>query len=120
MNVFNLKQYIYETIDFQVDNKLAICYIDKHTFKRTNTTIDDTKGLVYVPFELKQVRMAAILSQDEDGAVHGSIRTKGVIPACQVAQSFGGGGHVNAAGFKSYSSYEEIKEQIIREAKKLL
>ncbi len=120
MDVFNLKKYVYQTIDFRLDNKLAICYLDDKIFKKTNTSIDDTKGLVYVPFELKSVKMAAILSKDSEGAIYGSIRTKGKFSAADVAESFGGGGHINAAGFKSYQSYEEIKEQIIKEAKKVL
>lgn len=120
MDVFNLKQYVYKTIDFQLDNELAICYLDEKIFNETHTSIDDTKGLVYVPFELKSVRMAAILSKDKEGAIFGSIRTKRDVPASSVAEAFGGGGHINAAGFKSYNSFEEIKAQIIAEAKKVL
>lgn len=120
MDVFNLKKYVYETLEFAIDDKLAICVLDKDIFEKTHTSIDDTKGLVYVPFELKSVKIAAILSRGSDGAVHGSIRSKGKVVASAIAESFGGGGHVNAAGFKSYESIEKIKNQIIEEAKKVL
>lgn len=120
MDVFNLKKYVYDTIDFKIDNRLAICYLDKAIFEKTNTSIDDTKGLVYVPFELKSVEVAVILSQGTDGAIHGSIRSKGSVPISTIASSFGGGGHINAAGFKSFEPFEKIKEQIIVETKKVL
>lgn len=116
---FELKKYVYQNIEFCLDGSLAIIYLDSDIFQNTGTSIDDTKGLVYIPFQLKQVKITAIISRGNDGALYGSIRSKGTLNISKIAESFGGGGHVNAAGFKSLESFEKIKEQIIKETEKV-
>ena len=52
---FDLKKYVYDTIDFQIEDKLAICYLDDKIFEKTHTSIDDTKGvsnIIGIPFNL--------------------------------------------------------------------
>jgi phosphoesterase RecJ-like protein len=58
-----------------------------------------------------------LLKEREDGIVAGSLRTtSNAIDATEIAKSFGGGGHKQAAGFKipkAHRSFEIIAEEVI-------
>ena len=49
-----------------------------------------------------------------------SMRSKGIVNVAVIAQHFGGGGHVRAAGVTMTGDWRKIQEQIIAEVKKQL
>ena len=46
------------------------------------------------------------------------MRSKGDIDVCKVAQSFGGGGHKNAAGFKFNEDMKIVRFKVLNQLKK--
>ena len=70
----------------------------------------DTEGLVNYPLAIKDVVFAAFFTEKDD-MVKISFRSKGSFPANQFAEKyFRGGGHLNAAGGKSYKSLKKTIE----------
>lgn len=61
-----------------------------------------SKDLGFVVSDLNTVRGAEVILftyQFEDGSWKGSLRSKEIVNVAKIAQSFGGGGHIHAAGF---------------------
>ena len=49
-----------------------------------------------------------------------SLRSKGAVNVNTIAKKFGGGGHDHAAGARYKGKYEELKNKMITEIKKLV
>ncbi|MCE3229511.1 MAG: family phosphoesterase [Bacteroidetes bacterium] len=80
----------------------------------------DTEGLVNYPFSIKGIKVCALFNESE-GGVKTSFRSKGKIDVNTFARAhFNGGGHINAAGGKSYGSLEDTVKKFISLAKDLV
>ena len=58
-------------------------------------------------------RSGILLKEKKENEVKVSLRSKSYIDVSKIAQSFGGGGHIRAAGCTIYSSIEDAKKQIV-------
>ena len=56
-------------------------------------------------------KIAAVLKEKEDG-IHGSFRSKFEYDVAEIARTFDGGGHKNAAGFLIEKSLEDAKKDV--------
>jgi len=76
--------------------------ITKADLVETKATLEDLSGVSgFIHAMLKNAYEAvAVMYETDDGAVKGSMRSRGRDVAKQVAELFGGGGHKLAAGFK--------------------
>ncbi len=119
-NVFSLMQRAYNIIEFYADEKFAIIMLSKEDFIQTNTTLNDTDAFPDIPLQLKSVQFCILASEDDQGYFRVSFRSKGDISARDVAQSFGGGGHLNASGCKIFGTYEDVKSQLIDNSMQVL
>lgn len=113
MDTFNLLKKVYQKIEFYADNKLAIIMFNRRDFIDTNTTLDDTDAFPDILLQLKCVDFGILASEDDKGYFRVSFRSKGEISARAVAESFGGGGHLNASGCKIFGSFDDVKQQLI-------
>ena len=75
----------------------------------------DTEGIVNYGLTIKDVFITAIFIENkEEGIIKISFRSQGDYDVNQFARKyFNGGGHINAAGGKSFSSLEETVKQFI-------
>ena len=119
-NIFSLMQKAYNIIEFYAEEKFAIIMFSKEDFIETNTTLNDTDAFPDIPLQLKSVQFCILASEDDKGYFRISFRSKGNISARDVAQSFGGGGHLNASGCKIFGSYDEVKERLIDNSMQIL
>ena len=113
IDTFNLLKRVYEKIEFLADNRLAIIMFNRRDFIDTNTTLDDTDAFPDILLQLKCVDFGILASEDDKGYFRVSFRSKGDISARAVAETFGGGGHLNASGCKIFGSFDEVKQQLI-------
>ena len=79
----------------------AIMSVEAGMFKATGTGVEDTDNFTSFPRLLKDAQVAALLSEIEGGLIRGSLRSKGGVDVRLIARKFGGGGHINAAGFRT-------------------
>lgn len=70
--------------------------------------------------QLQKVKFAILASEDDKGYFRVSLRSKGDISARDVAESFGGGGHLNASGCKLFGEFDDIKERLISSSLEIL
>jgi bifunctional oligoribonuclease and PAP phosphatase NrnA len=89
---------------------VAVIAISWEELKQFNYKKGDTEGLVNYALSLEGIEMAAFIKGD-DNKVKMSFRSKGDIAVNEFSsQNFSGGGHKNAAGGISFTSFEETVE----------
>lgn len=80
-------------------------------------TYEQTEGLIELVRRTKESDVACVVKEYLPGEYKVSMRSLGLIDVCEIASSFGGGGHKFAAGF---SSNLEPKEIITKVRRKIL
>ncbi|MBQ7467008.1 MAG: bifunctional oligoribonuclease/PAP phosphatase NrnA [Clostridia bacterium] len=115
---YNLWKVSINNTQLFYENQFALITITQNDFKQTNTSMKDTKGLTDNALLLESVKVVVLVSEDVDGIYYLSIRTKSPYSAKTIAEDFGGGGHLKAAGCKIAKSLEEAKTLIHQAVKK--
>ena len=87
-------------------------------FKKTGTTAEDCDEFVDLPRRIKDIEVAIFFRQDGNNSYKVSFRSKGKANVQKIAMSFGGGGHVAAAGCKVKGTLKEVKAKIFRVVRK--
>ena len=114
--ILDYKADLIKRIEYSLDGELATVHIpweDIHEYSdeyNPNVLILEEMRLV------QGVKVAVAIKTYPDGKVTGKIRTSYDAPiAAEVAGYFGGGGHAQAAGFRTYNTtYEEVVRDLVK------
>ena len=82
--------------------------IEKHGY--ANEIFED---IVNMPLITSTVQASVLGRQDESGGWRFSMRSKGDIDIGEIARHFGGGGHMNAAGFNYSGEVEQLVGELV-------
>ncbi len=97
---FKLLEMVLETLDMYESNTLAFIHVTQEMFTQSGALPEDIEGFIDFPRSIRGVKVAAFLKENTRNQISVSLRAKGECDVAQVAKSFGGGGHRNAAGFR--------------------
>jgi len=95
------------SMQFALDGSVAIMTLRPGDFRESNGSIQDIAELVNVPMSVQSVRVSVLIAQISPNRTKFSFRSKPEVPDASsaamvnvnlLAQQFGGGGHVHAAG----------------------
>ena len=95
------------------DNKCVLSTLTAQEIKDCGCTSKELDGIIAALNNIQQIEVACFLYERESGEIKGSFRGKGDWDVCVLAQQFGGGGHVKAAGCTFQCSLEEAKKQVL-------
>ena len=84
-------------------------------FERAGARPGDSEGLIDHARSIAGVEAAALLREQPDGVWKVSLRSRDQLDVEVIARRHGGGGHRNAAGFKTELSAEEAVEAVVAE-----
>ena len=112
-NYYKLLGEALNTLDIVVDGKIASIMINKDMLKRNVISFNDVDGITPYTRDIEGVEVGILLKEKKENEVKVSLRSKSYIDVSKIAQSFGGGGHIRAAGCTIYSSIEDAKKQIV-------
>jgi phosphoesterase RecJ-like protein len=102
------------------DGRTAWVVVTDELYRRTNTTAEDTDNFVNFVRSVKGVEVAVLFRQTGNAQYKISLRSKGRVDLSRLAQSFGGGGHKNAAGGVLDGTLEEVKIRVIGDVEKTI
>lgn len=127
-NTFYLKTYDQNRIlgytllnsKLYLDGKVIIGCLTKEDLETFHCTTKDLDGIVNQLRVTQGIEVAVFLYESEDGSFKASFRVMGDVNVAEIAQNFGGGGHVKAAGCNIFGEIDEVIEQILDEIKKRL
>ena len=92
-----LQKYLFAHMNFACAGKIAWCALNADILAETQAESNDIDGLVDILKNIEGVEIAILLRERADG-VKISFRSKEWVNVNELAQNFGGGGHVRAAG----------------------
>ena len=115
VNRLHLMRLVLDSLELYADERLAIISVSRELFDKTDTVPADAESFINYPRSVQSVKVAAFLKETETGMIAVSMRSKGSgYDVAQVAASFGGGGHRNAAGFKlPDTTIDEVRELLL-------
>ncbi|MDY2637192.1 MAG: bifunctional oligoribonuclease/PAP phosphatase NrnA [Phascolarctobacterium sp.] len=103
------------SLTFDAEGKIAYLIITNDIYNKDA----NTDSFVNYPRYIEGVEVAIMFKAVEPKVTRVSMRSSNVDVA-QVALSFGGGGHIRAAGCTIYAPVEEAREQLLAKLRKLV
>ncbi len=95
-----------------LDNRLIFGVVSSELFKEMGCSKMDTDGIVEQLRQTDGVEVSLFAYQLTEKKFKYSLRAKAKVDVNAVASTFGGGGHVKAAGFESELPYEEVLTKV--------
>jgi phosphoesterase RecJ-like protein len=111
---------VLETMKLECADQIAWSTLSSQDFEVADAADEDTEGFVNEMLFITSVQMAALLREPKRGKVRVSIRSRGDYDVAEVARTFGGGGHKNAAGCTIEAPLHEAEEMLVRRLKQCL
>jgi len=106
--------------ELRLGGRLALVGLDRTLTERASHAGFDTDLVIDPLRSLEGVEVVAILKERFDGAVKLSLRAKGGIDVQRIAASFGGGGHMKAAGASMSGTLAEATQALERRVSQAL
>lgn len=118
-NVFKLKADVFNSTEFFMDDKVALSCLFKENLNKYNLSLKDIDGLVERLRDIENVEISILIKELEENTYKISMRSLGNSDVSKVCETFGGGGHKNAAGFKIDNiEFVTLKKLILEEVEK--
>ncbi|SFC73893.1 DHH family phosphoesterase [Clostridium uliginosum] len=96
-NKVKLMGCILANVELALENKVAVMQISKNILENFNLINVDTSDIISIGLGIKGVEVALLLKESEKG-IKVSLRSKNNVDVRKVAECYGGGGHMKAAG----------------------
>jgi phosphoesterase RecJ-like protein len=100
------------TLRIACGGRLALITADQGAFERAEAGPEDTEETVNIPRSIAGVQAVVYFKQWEPDVVRISLRSRGAVDVRNIAASFGGGGHPNAAGCTVTGALAEVEEKV--------
>lgn len=95
-----------------LDDTLVVSLVTLSLLEKYGQNPDSTEGIVDFGLTVDCVEVSVALLEVKKGEYKASFRSKGKVNVNEVARTFGGGGHVLAAGCMIFGDYEEVCDKI--------
>ena len=111
---------VLSNIELALDNKVAVLSIPKGMLESFNLPNVDTSDIISIGLGIKGVEVSLLLKEVEEGT-KSSLRSKNDVDVRKVAEIFGGGGHIKAAGLmQKNTDLKCAKENLLKALKEEL
>ncbi len=97
---------------YYFDGKFAAIVISLSALEKCGADIGMTEGLVDFPLSVDTVEVAASLLEMKKGQYKISLRSKRYADVNGIARTYGGGGHIRAAGCMLFGEIEEVLDKL--------
>jgi phosphoesterase RecJ-like protein len=119
--VLHYKGVLLQRVEYLLDGQLALVHVPWDEIEKYSDKYNPGALVIDDMRLVEGVKVAVVIKTYPDGRLTGKIR---VNPEAKVAETiagfFGGGGHVYAAGFRVYESYDKIMPELIQATEKAL
>ena len=98
-----------------MDRQCVVSVIRKSSMEFFHAEPSDLEGVVSILRQTKGVEVAIFLHETDTREYKVSLRSKGKVNVSSIAQYFGGGGHVRAAGVTMKGSAHDVINNLLRQ-----
>ena len=111
---------VLSTLQMNEEGNIAVITMFKEDLQSLNLRETDTEDITTIARSIKGVELVLFFKEMDKDTFRISIRSKDTANAAVVAEKFGGGGHVHAAGFTVSGKYEKLLKEIPEKVDNLL
>ncbi|REJ94573.1 MAG: bifunctional oligoribonuclease/PAP phosphatase NrnA [Planctomycetota bacterium] len=115
-----LHAVVLDRVQFDFDGRLGHTFVLLKDFEQTGAHPTDTEDLVNDAMAVDGVECAFILVEQRSGNIKASLRSRGLVNVAEIAESFGGGGHRQAAGATIPRPFESVQTAVLEAFKTAL
>lgn len=101
------------------DGRICIMKLTKDMLNEGDSKFSDTSDIISIGVDIDTVEVTVLLKEGEE-EIKISLRSKSVVDVRKIAENFGGGGHIRAAGLMINKSLKEAENMIINAIEKEL
>lgn len=105
---------VLQTLELGPAGRYGSIRINRAMLEESGATEDMTDSFINYPRGIKGVEVAIQFREQDDDRIKVSFRSTGSISVADIAESFGGGGHRNAAGCTLTGPFSEIRDRVYR------
>lgn len=98
------------TLEISEEGRMASLSVKVEDMIETGALPEDLDGIVHYARNIEGVEVGILYKEQKDGKVKVSLRSRDYVNVADIALSFGGGGHIRAAGCTFYGTLEEARE----------
>ncbi len=99
----------------RISKNIAFIKLTQQMLSNYGAKEEETEGFVNYALSIKNIKAAVFIREKPQGEFRVSLRSKNAdIDVNKIASEFNGGGHNQAAGFRSLKSIEEIELDLIK------
>jgi phosphoesterase RecJ-like protein len=117
--ILKYKGELIQRIEYSLDDKLATVHIPWEDIQAYSDQYNPSVLVLDEMRLVEHVEVAIAIKTYPDGKLTGKLRTNKPV-ADTIAGFFGGGGHLYAAGFRVYDSYETVMNELLTAVSKAL
>ncbi|SDC87679.1 phosphoesterase RecJ domain-containing protein [Paenibacillus sp. UNCCL117] len=103
------------TLCFAHDKRVAWLSVSSDQLRASGAASEDMDGLVNYARNVEGVQVGMLFKEKTPGVVKVSLRSGGEANVAEIAQRFGGGGHIRAAGCTVEGTLQEAIDRVVRE-----
>lgn len=111
---------VLSTLTMNEKGNIAIITMFKKNLEDLNLREIDTEDITTLARSIRGVEIVLFFKEMEKDTYRVSLRSKGNANSAQVAEHFGGGGHLHAAGFTVKGNYEDLLKTVPQTVEKLI
>ena len=100
-------------VEYLSNDRIAILNLSLKDLEEHSLDMDDSRDVIDMIMSIETVVCAAILREDAPNLYKMSLRSKGPIEVLGIAENFGGGGHMFAAGAEIRGLYQDIHDRLV-------
>ncbi len=115
LSSFELESMILASMEIHFGGKMIALRLTPEMLRKSGASFSEGELSINIPLTVDGVIASILVKQDIEGPIKVSMRTKGDYDVARIAMSNGGGGHKNAAGYKSKLDFEETFRKVINE-----
>ncbi len=103
---------VLSTLTMNEKGTIALITMFKKNLEDLNLKEIDTEDIITLARSIKGIEIVLFFKEMEKATFRVSLRSKGKTNSAMVAEHFGGGGHLHAAGFTVSGNYEQLMREI--------
>ncbi len=116
-----LKAKAVNSLKYFGDGRISLLTLKNSDFEEFGVKEENAAGIVTLPTSIEGVEVGVYIRQRGESEYKASLRSARYVDVAEIAETFGGGGHIRAAGYSvTKEKLEENIEALIEEIEKRL
>ena len=107
-------------IDALENGRVAMVSLEADDLKQCGAGPGEAEGIVDALITIENALIGVLTRQMPSGEIKVNLRTRGGLKANKIAEAMGGGGHPNAAGYRTTASPDQARSALLDEIRKWL